>query len=229
LKTLGLAAVVLILIPFTILFGNIYFGERRYFFIGLMIILEIIVPFIFSFENNRPKAREIVLLSVLCALAVASREAFFMLSHFKPIIAIVIISGICFGGETGFLVGAMSAFVSNFFFGQGPWTVWQMFATGTVGFTAGIVFRFGILPKSRGAIFLFGGITTLIIYGGIMDPASVLMWQANPTWQIILDAYLAGLAFNITLAASTMFFLWLFAIPMIEKLERVKTKYNIMK
>ena len=74
------------------------------------------IPFGFAFENRKPKARELVIISALCAIGVAGRTAFFMLPQFKPVAAIVIISGVAFGGETGFLVGAITAFVSNFFF-----------------------------------------------------------------------------------------------------------------
>lgn len=93
------------------------------------------------FEGRHPKARELVIISVLCAIAVAGRLAFTMLPQFKPVVAIVIISGVAFGGESGFLVGAVSMLVSNLMFGQGPWTPWQMFAAGIIGFIGGILFK----------------------------------------------------------------------------------------
>ncbi len=228
-RNLITAVIVLVAVPLTVYFGNIHLGERKYFFTSFLIILEILLPVIISFENRKPRARELVIISVICGIAVAGREAFFMLPQFKPVIAIVIISGVCFGGEKGFLVGAMIAFVSNFFFGQGPWTTWQMFATGTVGFVAAIVFKSGIIPVSKYGLCIFGFVATLIIYGGILNPASVLMWQANPTVQMLLDSYIVGLPFDIMHAASTAFFLWVLAEPLIEKIERVKTKYDLMK
>ena len=72
--------------------------------------------------------------AVLCAIAVASRSAFFMLLQFKPVLALTIIVGVAFGGETGFLVGAVTMLVSNVLFSQGPWTPWQMFSMGIIGF-----------------------------------------------------------------------------------------------
>lgn len=72
-----------------------------------------------------------------------------MLPQFKPVAAIVIISGVAFGGETGFLVGAITAFVSNFFFGQGPWTPWQMFSFGIIGFLAGIMFQKAFYARQK--------------------------------------------------------------------------------
>ena len=180
------------------------------------------------FESRKPKARELVVISVLCAIAVAGRSAFFMLPQFKPVIALVIISGVAFGGETGFLVGAVTGFVSNFFFGQGPWTPWQMFAFGIIGFLAGILFKKGFLRKTKEALCIFGFLTTLIVYGGIMNPASVIMIQTKITWKMLTYAYISGFALDLIHSVSTAFFLWFIAEPMLEKLERIKIKYGLV-
>lgn len=227
-RTLTAALLILFAIPLTIYIGVYYLGDRKYYFISLLIILETLIPFFMVFEGRKPKARELVVISVLCAIAVAGRAAFFMLPQFKPVVAIVIIAGICFGGEAGFLVGAIVGFVSNFFFGQGPWAPWQMFAFGIIGFLAGVLFQKGLLRKTRAALAIFGFLATVIIYGGILNPASVLIWQPNPTKEMILSAYAMGLPFDLVHAASTAFFLWFLAEPMIEKLERIKIKYGLI-
>ncbi|MGN0178023.1 MAG: energy-coupling factor transporter ATPase [Monoglobaceae bacterium] len=227
-RTLAAAVFVLIAIPLTIFIGIFYLGDRKYYFISLLIILETLIPFAMVFESRKPKARELIIISVLCGIAVAGRAAFFMLPQFKPVAAVVIIAGVCFGGETGFLVGAVTGFVSNFFFGQGPWTPWQMFAFGIIGFIAGILFKKGFLRKTKASLCIFGGLATLIVYGGIMNPSSVIMWQEKPTAQMIVSAYAMGLPFDLIHAASTAFFLWFISEPMIEKLERVKLKYGLL-
>ena len=193
-----------------------------------MILLETMIPFFMVFENRRPQARELIIISVLCAIAVAGRAAFFMLPQFKPVVAIVIIAGICFGGETGFLVGAVTGFVSNFFFGQGPWAPWQMFAFGIIGFVAGILFRKSLIPKTKLSLCIFGFLSTVLIYGGIINPASVIMWQGNINMDMILASYAMGLPFDLIHATSTAFFLWFIAEPMIDKLERIKIKYGLI-
>lgn len=72
------------------------------------------------------------------------------LPNFKPCSAIIIITAVAFGPEAGFLTGALTAFVSNFIFGQGPWTPWQMFTWGLVGFLAGILQNAGVFKgRSR--------------------------------------------------------------------------------
>lgn len=219
---------ILFLIPLTIFIGIYYLGDKKYYFISLLIILETMIPFGFAFENRKPKARELVIISALCAIGVAGRTVFFMLPQFKPVAAIVIISGVAFGGETGFLVGAITAFVSNFFFGQGPWTPWQMFSFGIIGFLAGIMFQKGILRKTKTDMCVFGFLATFVIYGGIMNPASVIMWQSNININMVLSSYVMGMPFDFIHAVSTVFFLFLAAEPMLEKLERIKIKYGLI-
>ena len=227
-RTLVATFLILLLIPLTIYIGVYFFGDRKYYFISLLIIFETVIPFCMVFESRKPKARELIIISVLCAIAVAGRAAFFMLPQFKPVVALVIIAGVCFGGETGFLVGAVTGFVSNFFFGQGPWTPWQMFAFGIIGFTSGILFKKGFLRRTKASLSIFGFITTLVIYGGIMNPASVIMYQANPTKAMIVSAYIMGMPLDLIHALGTTFFLWFISEPMIDKLERIKVKNGLI-
>ena len=227
-RTLVATFLILLLIPLTIYIGVFFLGDRKYYFISLLIILETMIPFCMVFESRKPKARELIIISVLCAIAVAGRAAFFMLPQFKPVVALVIIAGVCFGGETGFLVGAVTGFVSNFFFGQGPWTPWQMFAFGIIGFIAGILFKKGFLRKTKASLCIFGFLATFIIYGGIMNPSSVMMWQSKINWDMIKSAYIMGMPFDLIHAIGTMFFLWFISEPMIDKVERIKVKYGIV-
>lgn len=219
--------VLLLVMPLTIWAGMDYFGDRRYNLIALLLIAEALLPFLLHFEHQRPKARELVILAVLCALGAAGRMAFFMVPQFKPVIALVVITGVALGAESGFLVGAMIGFVSNMFFGQGPWTPWQMFAFGLIGFLAGALAQIRLLRKETLPLCVFGGVSALVIYGGLLNPAAVLMFQDHPTKEMFLLAYLQGLPFDLIHAASTVFFLWLLAMPLLEKLERLKIKYAL--
>ncbi|MBR4890473.1 MAG: ECF transporter S component [Clostridia bacterium] len=225
--TLVSLAIVIVLIPLTILFGVYFLKDRKYYFISLLVVLEAIVPFIVAFEKRRPKAREIVIISVLCALAICGRVIFSAFPQFKPVIAVVIISGLCFGGEAGFLVGTITAFVSNFFFGQGPFTPWQMFAYGIVGFLAGILFNGGLLKGKKVWISVFGFFATTVISGVILNSASVILWQPNPTLEMFISACVLGLPFDIVHGASTAFFLMFITEPLVTKIERIKVKYGI--
>ncbi len=227
-RTLAAAGMILAAIPLTIYFGIYFLDDRRYYFISMLIILETMLPFVLIFENRRPQARELVILAVMCAIGVAGRVAFFMLPQFKPVVALVIISGVAFGGEAGFLVGAMTAFLSNMFFGQGPWTPWQMFALGIIGFLSGVLFRKGILRRSRMPLCIFGGIATFLIYGVIMDTSAVLVFQEKVQLPMLFAAYLQGIPLNLVHGAATVTFLWIISQPMLEKLDRIKVKYGLV-
>lgn len=227
-RTITATFITLILIPLTILFGVYKLNDRKYYFISLMIILEIMLPFFVLFEGKKSSVRELIIISVLCAMAVAGRIAFYAVPQFKPILAIIIIAGVCFGAESGFLVGSLSAFVSNFYFLHGVWTPWQMFGFGIVGFVAGILFSKGVIKSNRISLSVFGFIASVIIYGGIMDPASVLMMNPYPEWNVIVSSWVMGFHLNVVLGVSTAFFLYFLSDPMIEIIGRIKTKYNIL-
>lgn len=219
---------IFLLIPLTIWFGIYYLDDRKYYFISMLVILETMLPFALIFEGRKPQARELVVIAVLCAIGVFGRMAFFMVPQFKPVVAIVIISGIAFGAETGFLVGAVTGFVSNYFFGQGPWTPWQMFAFGIIGFLAGALFKKGILRRNRIALCMFGGVATFVIYGFIMNFSSIMMTQAKPTISLLVLACIRGIPFDLIHAAATVIFLYVLARPMLEKLDRIKEKYGLV-
>nr|WP_290718688.1 ECF transporter S component [Anaerotignum sp.] len=186
------------------------------------------LPFFLIFEGRKPKARELVIIAVLCALGVAGRTAFFMLPQFKPVIALTIIAGVAFGGESGFLVGAMTMLVSNMLFSQGPWAPWQMFAMGIIGFLAGILFRKGMLQRKRLSLCIFGALSAVFIYGGIMNPAAALLSGNSMDLNIILAYYLTGLPVDCIQGLATWLFLWFAAEPMLEKLDRIKMKYGLV-
>ena len=228
-RTIVAAISILLLIPVTIFIGVYYLGGTQYYLIALVILVETMLPFFLVFEGRKPQARELVVIAVLCAIGVVGRVAFFMLPSFKPVLALVIISGVAFGGETGFLVGAMTMVASNMLFGQGPWTPFQMFAAGIIGFLAGVLFRKGLLRRSRVSLCIFGAIATVVIYGGLMNPAAALIYARTLNWKLLLTYYVSGIPVDLVHAAATVLFLWLAAEPMLEKLDRLKEKYGLIK
>lgn len=227
-RTVAAAGLILLAIPLTLFISVYYLGSRKYNIISLIVLLEAMLPFFLIFEGRKPKARELVILAVLCAIGVAGRAAFFMLPQFKPVIAITIIAGVAFGGESGFLVGAMIMLVSNILFSQGPWTPWQMFAMGIIGFLAGILFRKGLLRRARLSLCIFGVFSAVFIYGGIMNPAAALLSASKLDWNLLLAYYLTGFPLDCVQGAATWLFLWFAAEPMLEKLDRIKVKYGLV-
>lgn len=216
----------LILCPLTALAGMWLLQDRKYYFISLLILLEAILPLFLRSERRGITARQLVVLSVLIALAVAGRGALFMLPQFKPLLAVAIVAGISLGGQAGFLVGAGAMLVSNFFYIQGPWTPWQMAGAGLVGLLAGWLSP--LVARSRPALCLFGLISTVAIYGGLLNTASLLMFQPNPTLEMLLLSLVMGFPMDLVHGAATAFFLWAAGPAFLEKLERVKLKYGLL-
>lgn len=227
-RTAAAAAMILFAVPITIFVGVVYLNDQKYLFISLLVMLECMLPFFLVFEGRKPRARELVIIAVMCTIAVVGRTAFYMLPQFKPVVALVIISGVAFGGESGFLVGAVTMLVSSFVFQFGAWTPWQMFCAGIIGFLAGILFRKGLLSRNRGALCIFGFISTIVIYGGIINFGSAIMAHADMNLETILSFYVTGFPFDIVHALSTVVFLYFCAEPMLEKLDRIKVKYALI-
>ena len=221
-------AIFIVVTPIVLFYLVNNFQGRKSLLLSLLMVVYAMIPFFMVFEGRKPQTREMMVLAVLAAIGVASRAAFFMLPHFKPIAAVVIMTGISFGGEAGFLVASIIMLISNMFMGQGPWTPWQMFSYGLIGFLAGILFRKGILKPKRWTLCVYGFLSVLIIFGGIMNPVNVLMTYGYITPESLIAHYISGFPVDMVHASSTAIFLWFLSRPMLEKLERIKKKYGMM-
>ena len=215
-----------LIIPLTLFLGTKLSG-RAYYVTSTLVILEILIPFLLAFEGRKPQARELVVIAVLCALAVASRAAI-PIPNFKPTYAVIMLSGIAFGPEAGFLVGAVTAFASNFFYGQGAYTPWQMFAYGAGGMLAGFVFRKKWLPREPLAMGIFGYLVVLVFIGPILDTCSVFLTLPEISLKSAWPLYISGFPVNLSQGACTFLTMLLFGRPLLEKLDRVKTQYGMM-
>lgn len=218
-----------VLVPGLIALGVSVWDDRKFYIVSILIVLVSMLPFAMRFEKRRLQPRELVLLSAMIALGVAGRAAFYMVPQFKPIAAITIITGIAFGAESGFVAGAMIAFVSNFIFGQGPWTPWQMEALGLLGLLAGLFFynREGKMPMLA-PLLAFGFLSVMLVYGPIVDTSTVFTVYDKPAWGLLLSAFAAGAIPNLVHAAATVVFLLLLSRPLLKKLDRVRVKYGLL-
>jgi len=213
-------------IPATLYFGLRLTG-RAYYLTSTLVIIEILIPFLLAFEDRKPQARELVVIAVLSALAVAARVVI-PIPNFKAIFAVIMLSGIAFGPEAGFLVGAVSAFASNFFYGQGAYTPWQMFAYGAGGMLAGFLFAKGRLPRKPLVMAIFGFLAVLFFVGPLLDTCSVFLMLPIVTLQTAWPLYLSGFPVNLSQGVCTALTMLLFGHPLLEKLDRVKLQYGMM-
>jgi len=215
-----------LLIPGTLFLGTRLSG-RWYYLTCTLVIIETMLPFFFAFETRKPQARELVTIAVMCALSVAARVVV-IIPSFKPTTAIIMLTGIALGPEAGFMTGAVSAFASNFFFSQGPWTPWQMMAYGFGGFLAGTLFHKRFPVRKPAILAVFGFLTILLIVGPLLDCCTIFTVSSRITWKYALAVFAAGLSMNFPHALACGVTLLLFSNPLLSKLDRLKTKYGMM-
>lgn len=193
--------------------------------LSMGVVVGAIVVFFARFEASQPMLRQIMPTVVLAALAAAGRILFAAVPDFKPVSAVAIVAGAVFGRQTGFMVGALAALVSNLFFGQGPWTPWQMYAWGLIGYFAGVLADRGAFEKPV-PIYLYGFAAPLL-YGFLLNSWHIVGYVHPITWQTALVAYGAGLPFDLVHGAATVLFLAILYQPWVKKLKRIKGKYGI--
>ena len=128
------------------------------------------------------------------------------------------------GGEAGFLTGALAAALSNFYFGQGPWTAFQMLAWGFIGLIAGGLAE--PLKAHRWFLLIFG-VLAGAAYSLIMDVWNVLWYAGSLDWSLYAASVTTALPHTILYAVSNFVFLYFLARPFGEKMARVKVKYGV--
>ena len=213
-----------VLMPAAIVLGSLVFDAKKYAWTILVLTVFSLLLFYAGFEKRTVGTRRMIILAVMTALSVAGRFVFAVIPGFKPITAIVIITAIWLGGESGFLVGSLSAVISNFYFGQGPWTPFQMLTWGLIGLLAGYLHR--PLKTSRVALSVYGVFAGLV-YSLLMDVWSVLWYNSSFSWALYWASLLTAIPYTVSYAVSNVIFLLFMGRPFGEKLERVKIKYGV--
>ena len=210
----------LVLIPAVVALGALVFSHKRHLLVSLGVAGLSLVLFLCGFERRLTGSRRLVLAAVLIALCIAGR----LIPVVKPVTAIILLAGMYLGGETGFLVGSMAAVLSNFTFGQGPWTAFQMLAWGLIGLAAGWLSH--ALKQNRLLLMLYGGLSG-VLYSLVMDVWTVLWYDGGFRWSLYGSAVAAALPHTLLYCVSNLLFLWFLAKPMGRKLERVRRKYGV--
>ena len=212
------------LIPLIIILCAVFWGKGSYPFVSAAVAVLACVPFFLTFEREK-NTRKIVLLAVMVALSVAGRFIFAPVQFFKPVAAIVILAGMYFGSQFGFLTGALSAVISDFYFGQGPWTPFQMFSWGLIGFLAGVLSN--SLIKSKIVLIIYGAFSG-VLFSLIMDIWTVLSLDGGDfNFNRFLAAVTTALPVIGIYVVSNIIFLLILSPLFGKKIERLKTKYGI--
>lgn len=193
----------------------------------MLAVVLVLVLILGSIELSRPALKQILPIVVCAAVAAAGRVLFAPFPDIKPVTAICIVSGAVLGRQSGFAVGALAALSSNFFFGQGAWTPWQMYAWGLIGYLSSLLSDKGLL-EGRWSV-LFWGFSAAIIFGLIMDGMHIVGYVRPFTWQGALAALLASLPLDALHGVATMGFLAIFWGPWRQQLDRITAKYALGK
>ncbi|MBV7275206.1 ECF transporter S component [Clostridiaceae bacterium UIB06] len=179
----------------------------------------------FYFEKSNAGTKEIAIIATLSAFASVARMAFAPIPNAKPVTFLVALTGFVFGPYEGFLVGSTTAFLSNVFFGQGPWTPWQMFSWGLVGIIGGLLgkrnrkmsaMKFSLVCFVLG--FMFDWIMDIQYVVGFVKPLNI--WT-------IMGAYMSGLTFDVLHGGGSFIFSIIFYDSFLPVLQRYKRKLDI--
>ena len=190
--------------PALVVLGAVVFTGKQHLIVSFGMACMALLFFLTGFEKRNTGGRRMVIVSVMTALT--------------------IITGMYLGGEAGFLVGALSAALSNFYFGQGPWTPFQMLAWGFIGLISG--WMASPLKKHRPLLLIFG-VAMGAAYSFIMDVWNVLWYAGELNWGLYAASVVTALPHTILYAVSNFVFLYFLAKPFGEKMERVKVKYGV--
>jgi energy-coupling factor transport system substrate-specific component len=199
--------------------------SEHYLLISIVLILTAMIPFYIRLERKAPDTRELVLVALMAALAAASRIPFASIPSVKPTSFIIIVSSLVFGSEAGFLIGATAALVSNLFFGQGPWTPWQMFGWGMMGFTAGLL-RYTYFMSVKWGRAVFGFIWGFL-FGWIMNLNYLLGYMSGISWSTWIAVTVSSFYFDLAHSLSNVLFLIVFGSMWIRILQRYQVKYGL--
>lgn len=209
-----------LLIPTAVVLGALVFDEKKHLWISFSVAALSVLLFIAGFERRSVGTRRTVIVAVMIALSVVGR----FIPFFKPVTAVTVIAAIYLGGESGFAVGALSALISDFYFGQGPWTPFQMLAWGLIGLFAGFIAA--PLRRSRVCLLIYG-VLSGVIFSLVMDVWTVLWYNDGFDFSLYLAAIVTALPYTALYAISNFIFLFFMAKPFGEKLSRIKIKYGV--
>jgi energy-coupling factor transport system substrate-specific component len=192
------------------------------YFLTALIMLVLVAVFI-SFEEGRASAYEVAIIAMLSAASIALRVAFAALPQVQPSTFIIITAGVVFGPRAGFMVGALTPLVSNFFLGHGLWTPFQMFAWGAAGATGGLVAMMWPDIERRGIAvvgfiwgFLFGWITNLS-----------QLFFVDLTWKAFVTIYALSFWFELAHAITNVVVALVFATEVLWVLRRYRRRFEV--
>ena len=191
--------------------------------IATILVILTTVAFFFEFEAVAVSSKEIALVAMLGTISAVLRVPFAAIPNVQPCTYLIICTGYVFGPVAGFTVGAITALVSNFFLGQGPWTLYQMIAWGLAGVSTGYLSRFSMNTRLLVVFgilwgYLFGWITNIWFWTAFVYPLNLntfILTQVNTIW------------FDTFHAIGNGIFLGILGMKTIAILQRFKRRFSV--
>jgi energy-coupling factor transport system substrate-specific component len=190
--------------------------------IAIVLAVLVTLAFFFKFESVALGSKEIALVAMLATISAVLRIPFAAIPSVQPCTFLIICCGYVFGPIAGFVVGAMTPLISNFFLGQGPWTLYQMLAWGLIGYGAGYLARFNLDRKG----FIIVGVVCGFAFGLITNIYFWLYFAYPLTLSTLVFVLLSSLWFDVFHAVGNAIFLGLFSTRTISILERYKKRFS---
>jgi len=181
-----------------------------------------VAAFFFEFEAAAVSSKEVALVAMLGTISAVLRVPFAAIPNVQPCTYLIICSGYVFGPVAGFMVGAITALISNFFLGQGPWTPYQMLAWGLAAVSAAYVRR---LNPGKVGLIVFGVIWGYL-YGWLMNTWFWVSFTYPLTLRTFVVTQFSSIWFDTFHAAGNAIFLGVFGLKTITILERFKKRFN---
>lgn len=216
--------ILLIGMPMIVIVSAFFFPLKSYAAASVMMAFLSCVLLLLGFDKHTTHVRRVVLIAVMTGLSVLSRLVFAAVPGFKPVTAIVVLTAMYLGKEAGFMTGAFTALISNIFFGQGPYTPFQMLSLGFIGCLAGV---FQKKLKKKKVWLMIYGVLAGIFYSMLMDIWTVLWMEGKFVGSVYLAAIGTAIPYTVMYAVSNVVFLMLLAEPFSRKMNRLVTKYRI--
>ena len=217
------AAMISIIIFLTVA-DIILFSGKYYDVASLIAAFLSCIPFYITFEKSKATSKEIMLVALMTAFSVCGRIMFSFIPFFKPITAFTIISGMYLSAPAGFICGSFSALISNIYFGQGPWTLFQMISWGLIGFISGVI---GEKLLEKRIILVIYAFISGVLFSLIMDLWTVLNIDKEFNFSRYIIQLISSFPIMIIYSLSNIVFLILLQKPIGKKIKRAKKRYGI--
>jgi energy-coupling factor transport system substrate-specific component len=192
---------------------------------SLLLGLALAVGFAW-YERSHPSARVLALVATLAALAALGRIAFAPLPNVKPTTDIVLLSGYVLGGAPGFVVGAVGALASNLFFGQGPWTPWQMAGWGLAGLIGAGLARVWGRELGRVTLAVVCALAGLA-YGAVMNVSMWVTYSGDHSAAKLWFYFTTSFPFDLAHALGNAAFCLAFGPAVVRALRRYRMRFEV--